>query len=53
MIYLKNVAGVLSCDLTDKSLESAAPGDVLLTVEGKPAITTKTFNDFFEHYTCQ
>ncbi len=35
---------------TGASLESAAPGDVLLSIGGKPAITKQSFNEFFDAY---
>ena len=32
------------------ALASAAPGDVLLSIDGKPAITKESFNEFFDAY---
>lgn len=40
-------SGCASCD---SHMESAAPGDVLLTIDGKPAITKAKLDDFFEAY---
>lgn len=38
------------CETCDTHVEAAAPGDVLLTIDGKPAITKASLNDFFEAY---
>ena len=36
------------CD--NEAISKAAPGDVLLSVDGKPAITKESFNEFFDAY---
>ena len=41
--------GCTGCE-TDKALESAAPDDVLLKIDGKPAITKASFDEFFNAY---
>lgn len=47
--WMKKGGGCASCE-TGPALEAAAPGDVLLTIEGKPAITKGSFDEFFNAY---
>lgn len=47
--WLKKGSGCPTCD-SSSSLASAAPEDVLLSVDGKPAITKGSFDDFFNAY---
>ncbi len=38
------------CPSCDTHVASAAPGDVLLSIDGKPAITKASLDDFYEAY---